>query len=393
MWLLDSAMNKQQRIRVRVNGRLTSAYSRDGGAPQGAVLTPAKYNGAKSPLQASLEKRGMGVRVGETTITGVGYADDTANLEESEHGMENILRAFAKESARIGNRYKLENQRVITFGINGETRAKWKMGDIDIDERQEGTFLGRTILQRKVEGTTDQVKKVILQARKASIALQWTGCYLENRHLALLIELYKSRVESILIAGTTHIQMDAEKERTVDVLQASIARRWAAVSRRVPKRALLAELGWRRTVLAVKLAKIRLWERMKTEEAGRYSSVIVKARMQQVEEGERRGLVYEARKILRELGKGTEWKRMDGVNTDMRREQMKKWFRAREIEEWKRWSAGRRMYAKIKSKWGREAYVSWGSKQGVALKMTFRTEAANLDRLSDTCAMCGKQTR
>ena len=36
---------------------------------------------------------------------------------------------------------------------------------------------------------------------------------------------------------------DAEKERAVDVLQASIARRWAAVSRRVPKRALLAEAG------------------------------------------------------------------------------------------------------------------------------------------------------
>ena len=111
-------------------------------------------------------------------------------------------------------------------------------------------------------------------------------------------------MESILTAGTTHNQMDAEKERTVEALQASIGRRWAAVSRRVPKRALFAELGRRRTVLAVKLAKIRLWERMKTEEAGRYSSVIVKARMQQVEEGERRGLVYEARKILRELGKG-----------------------------------------------------------------------------------------
>ena len=81
---------------------------------------------------------------------------------------------------------------------------------------------------------------------------------------------------------------------------------------------------------------------------------------------------------------------MDEVNTDRRREQMKSWFRAREFEEWQRWRAGRRMYAKIKNKWGREAYVSWGSKQGVALKMTFRTGATNLDRLSDTCAMCGK---
>ena len=70
----------------------------------------------------------MGVPVGETTITGVGYADDTANLEESERGMENILHAFAKESA-IGNRYKSENQRVLTFGINGKTKAKWKMGN------------------------------------------------------------------------------------------------------------------------------------------------------------------------------------------------------------------------------------------------------------------------
>ena len=164
-------------------------------------------------------------------------------------------------------------------------------GKYNIEEKQEGTFLGRTILQRKIEGTTEQVKKVVEQARKASIALQWTGCYLGNRHLALLIELYKSRVESILIAGTTHIQMDAEKERMEEALQASIARRWAQVGRRVPKRALFAELGWRRTVIAGKLAKIRLWERMKTEEAGRYSSVIVKARMQQVEEGEKRGLV------------------------------------------------------------------------------------------------------
>ena len=46
------------------------------------------------------------------------------------------------------------------------------MGDIEIDERQEGTFLGRTILQRKIEGTTDQVKKVM---QAASIDLQWTG--------------------------------------------------------------------------------------------------------------------------------------------------------------------------------------------------------------------------
>ena len=56
-------------VRVRVNGRLTGAYKREGGAPQGAVLTPAKYNGAKSPL-ARLEKRGLGVLVGKTTVTG-----------------------------------------------------------------------------------------------------------------------------------------------------------------------------------------------------------------------------------------------------------------------------------------------------------------------------------
>ena len=44
--------------------------------------------------------------------------------------MENILNAFAKESARIGNRYKSENQRVLTFGVNGKTKTKWKMGNI-----------------------------------------------------------------------------------------------------------------------------------------------------------------------------------------------------------------------------------------------------------------------
>jgi hypothetical protein len=72
--------------------------------------------------------------------------------------------------------------------------------------------------------------------------------------------------------------------------------------------------------------------------------------MQQVEEGEKRGLVFEARKILRELGRGTEWKMMDGVNTDSRREHMKMVCRKgdRGVEEVE---GGQDSVCKDKSKW------------------------------------------
>ena len=271
-------------------------------------MTPAKYNGVKSPLQERLEKKGLGIMVGKTVIVGVGYADDTANLEESETTMRRVLGEFAKESADLGNRYKPENQTIITFGTSKKTRKNWKMGDIVVEEKEQATFLGR-LIERKIEGTARQIRACTKKAKRQMGSLYWTGCFLDNRRLDMLTILYKSRIESVLIAGATLTQMDKTKYKMITAVQADIARRWAGVSRYVPNTLLLAELGWCNTAWEIKLAKMRLWERMKMPGAGRYGLHLATERTAQTEEGETRGLTPEIRNIYKELGKRREWKK------------------------------------------------------------------------------------
>ena len=68
----------------------------------------------------------MGVKVGDTCIVGVSYADDGATLEESELGMNRVLAEFEKESRDIGNRYRQKDQRILVFGPDRRARiGRW----------------------------------------------------------------------------------------------------------------------------------------------------------------------------------------------------------------------------------------------------------------------------
>ena len=103
--------------------------------------------------------------------------------------------------------------------------------------------------------------------------LKWAGCFEENQSLSLLGLLFESLVESVVIAGATTIQLAEEGRRGTcttkyDILrpvQAKVLRRWFGVGRSAPTKALLAEVGWTSMEWKLKVAKIRLWERVKAE--------------------------------------------------------------------------------------------------------------------------------
>ena len=108
--------------------------------------------------------------------------------------------------------------------------------------------------------------------------------------------------------------------------QARVLRRWFR-GKRIPTRALLAEMGWTSIEWKLKTAKIRLWERAKSPEAGKDLNHIAKARMAQAEAGETKGLVAEVWGILREMGRQGEWDRMEGLGTEGRKMEIRKWGR------------------------------------------------------------------
>ena len=58
---------------------------------QGEPLSSVVFNGCMDPMFCILERDGRGWRNGETVITALGYADDTAVLSDSREGLEKNL--------------------------------------------------------------------------------------------------------------------------------------------------------------------------------------------------------------------------------------------------------------------------------------------------------------
>ena len=135
--------------------------------------------------------------------------------------------------------------------------------------------------------------------------------------------------------------------------QARVLRRWFRGNKRIPTRALLAEMGWTSIEWKLKTTKIRLWERAKSPQAGRDSNHIAKARMAQVEAGEPKGLVAEVRGILQEMGKHGEWDRMEDLGTEGRKMEIRKWGREADIRNWEKWQQTQKeIYRRTKRRTG-----------------------------------------
>ena len=84
-------------------------------------------------------------------------------------------------------------------------------------------------------------------------------------------------------------------------------------------------MGWTSIEWRLKAAKVRLWERAKSPEAGRDPNHIARSRMSQVETGETKGLAAEARDIMIEMGQEAEWRNTEDLGTEGRKTEIRRW--------------------------------------------------------------------
>ena len=74
------------------------------GVKQGDPLSSILFNGCLDPMFCILERDGRGWRNGETTVTALGYADDTAMLSDSREGLEKSLPLVKTYCDQVGLR-------------------------------------------------------------------------------------------------------------------------------------------------------------------------------------------------------------------------------------------------------------------------------------------------
>lgn len=82
------------------------------GVKQGDPLSPILLNVCLDPMFCSLQRDGRGWRNGETTITALGYADDTAAPSDSRAGLEKDLALVKTYCDQVGLRLNVNQSYV-----------------------------------------------------------------------------------------------------------------------------------------------------------------------------------------------------------------------------------------------------------------------------------------
>ena len=151
-----------------VNGKLSRSFKRTNGSPQGAVLTPEKYNCYKHISLTRIESLPIGIRMGSIFIKGTAFADDQNHFGKNVKEIQMILDMVAESSAKDGSRYKPEKAKIIALGGQKEwEQAKWRMGSIEVQQVKELTHLGRHIHFRQIARSAHQMDITMKRARKA----------------------------------------------------------------------------------------------------------------------------------------------------------------------------------------------------------------------------------
>ena len=303
--LLNADLKNNQSVVVRYNGHLSRSFQRTSGRAQGDLYTPLEHNGIDSGLHTSLENNNLGIFVGANTdgllITSVAYADDSASLASSSDMVSRQLSQRGSFAAKVGDRYKQGEVSVLEIGKQGTSTGTWHMGSLTVGRQDSCEFLGR-IIGSRLHDAKGQLEHILTKALKGKHLLAWAGCFTSPTTLDLTLALYSATIKQVLNHGLALCTLSTAQRKKVTGILGGILRQWAHVSNRVRTTAILAETGAINPDTDLDTAVVKLIERMKLPESGRYANTVLKARLLQLKAGETGGVVGNAFMILQRWG-------------------------------------------------------------------------------------------
>ncbi len=91
MYLAIKSIYKEASCAVRVNNVMTEWFETTQGVKQGDNLSPTCFISFINALIGALKDTGKGVKLGNTTISVLAYANDLVLLAENENDLQSLL--------------------------------------------------------------------------------------------------------------------------------------------------------------------------------------------------------------------------------------------------------------------------------------------------------------
>ena len=330
-WSISRSISSGAMYRVHIHGHKSPEFWQKNGLGQGPTLSPGKFNISMDPVLRELEESGAGVVVGDELTLGVAWSDDLLLLVREDR-LQDVLRAVERVSGKYRKKTKADKVHITPLCQAAGDRPEAKLGGKPVPYADHEKFLGFT-LSSSIQGGRQFMDRFRDRADIANSKIERMHVHRSKTINTRTTEsVYDSMLLSVISANLTNPQLDTvgrdgkaklfgyEAARRAS---ANFARRALRTSCRTPPVGLMAELGWPLPDRKIIESKLQLVERLaqrarrqrevpRSQHAGErltrdsISHTFV-TRIDDVSEGDTKGLLAEAKRLYEEAGLGHCW--------------------------------------------------------------------------------------
>ena len=161
---------------------------------------------------AGLEEAQAGIKVAETNINNLRYADDTTLMAESEEELKSLLMKVKEESEKVGLKLNIEKMKIMASG----PITSWQVDGETVETVSNFIFWGSKIT---ADGDcSHEIKRCLLLGRKVVTNLD---SMLKSRDIALptKVRLVKALVFLVVMYGCESWTVKKAERRRIDAFE------------------------------------------------------------------------------------------------------------------------------------------------------------------------------
>ena len=274
---------------LKMNKKITEAFSTYKGVRQGCVMSPRLFNLFINDLPDIFDAECRPVKLGKSELSCLMFADDIVMMSESKEGLQtclNKLEAYTKEWGMTVNKKKTKVMIIQTTG---------KMPTVDI--KYEGQNLEQ-VSQYKYLGTivsrtgNFKLNEIYLKGKGLRARYAITKSIGLNCKASTMIRIFQRMVEPILLYNCEvalaciprpwTLEVFKEKmwkDREVDKVQKGFLRQILGINKKTTNMGILAETGKYPLSVNIYIQMMKYWVRLLTTD----SSLLQEAHMDNME--------------------------------------------------------------------------------------------------------------
>ena len=241
---------------VRLNGSLSKWFKVPNGVKQGCVLSPSLFAIFLNDLAEDIINLHCGIKVGDTEVSILMFADDIALLADSEHKLQQMLNCVYMWCRKWRMCLNMDKTKIVHFRHKSQNRSKteFKFGTDTVQMSEKYKYLGLWLSEHL--NVMDTVKPLAASAGRALGALITKYKHFGGMSFNIFTRLYDSLVSPVLnygagIWGNVNLQC-------ANTVQNRACRFFLGVGSKTSNVATRGEMGWKPQVHRQYLEVLRL---------------------------------------------------------------------------------------------------------------------------------------